>query len=176
MKNTISSRRAYLSAIAVGSLSALAGCGSDDSDESDEPDSPEEGLRQQANQGFEEYGTWVETVNNISVEVNSNQYEVLNTYTYDYTSGGPQEVQDHVNIVSTAVFEAIYTGDYSAARVGLNAIVPTVDEYGEESESLFSIVEMSSVTADQINWDNFLSENLPSVADVYQYDGSYFRE
>lgn len=49
----------------------------------------------------------------------------------------------------------------------VNWYLPLVDTYGNESDSLVMSIDMNKETLDKINWENFLTDNLPNVADHY---------
>lgn len=42
-----------------------------------------------------------------------------------------------------------------------------VDQYGKESLSKVAMITISRETWEKINWDNFLTDNLPDIADTY---------
>lgn len=42
-----------------------------------------------------------------------------------------------------------------------------VDKYGNESEDVIMKVELTNKTLSKINWNNFMPENYPSIADFY---------
>ncbi len=42
-----------------------------------------------------------------------------------------------------------------------------VDQYGEESLSRVALITIKRETWKEINWDNFLTDNLPGIADSY---------
>lgn len=42
-----------------------------------------------------------------------------------------------------------------------------VDQYGEESLSRVALITIERATWEKINWDNFLTDNLPNIADSY---------
>ncbi len=54
----------------------------------------------------------------------------------------------------------------------INAIIAEphltlVDQYGEESLSRVALITINRETWERINWDNFMTDNLPNVADSY---------
>ncbi len=57
--------------------------------------------------------------------------------------------------------------DTHVNEITMNAHLVLVDKYGGESTDKVMAIRMSKGTWEKINWDNFLIDNLPSVADTY---------
>jgi len=60
----------------------------------------------------------------------------------------------------------------SVVNQDVNAIVvepqlTLVDQYGEESLSRVALITIGRTTWEKINWNNFLTDNLPDIADSY---------
>lgn len=51
--------------------------------------------------------------------------------------------------------------------VTVNAYIPLVDQYGNETPGKVMTVNLTKETWSKINWDNFNTDNLPNVADMY---------
>jgi hypothetical protein len=51
--------------------------------------------------------------------------------------------------------------------VGFNVVYSMVDEYGNTSDDIVIKATFTPETRDKINWDNFLFEDIPSVADEW---------
>lgn len=52
-------------------------------------------------------------------------------------------------------------------EITINASLQLVDQYGNESLGKVMTVTFTRTTWEKINWDNFITDNLPSVADEY---------
>jgi DNA-directed RNA polymerase subunit RPC12/RpoP len=53
-------------------------------------------------------------------------------------------------------------------RVDLKWQLPLVDKYGNTELGVVMEILLTRDTAERINWDNFLYQNLPEVAEIYQ--------
>lgn len=62
--------------------------------------------------------------------------------------------------------ELIYK-KYDVELIQFMGYFPLVDKYGNSENSVVLKVSISKETANKINWDNFVAENLPNVADSY---------
>jgi hypothetical protein len=65
------------------------------------------------------------------------------------------------------IFEKIFTDYQEVGLIVIYAYFPLSDKYGNVEDVLVSTITMERATANKINWDNLLTENLPSVADGY---------
>ncbi len=70
-------------------------------------------------------------------------------------------------IDSTKLFEHFFELE-EITRVDLKWQLPLVDAYGNEELGVVMEILLTRDTVERINWDNFLFENLPEVADIYQ--------
>lgn len=59
------------------------------------------------------------------------------------------------------------SGNTSINSVTVNAYIPLVDQYGNEAPGKVMTVNLTKETWSKINWDNFITDNLPNVADLY---------
>lgn len=57
--------------------------------------------------------------------------------------------------------------DPTQESITVNAYIPLVDQYGNEAPGKVMTVNLDKATWSKINWDNFLTDNLPNVADIY---------
>lgn len=166
-------RRSLLLAASAAGVSMLAGCGGSSGET--EPETSEDVIWQAMAGQFEEYDTWVEDAEGFSADETEDGIEAYVSYWYDHTGGGtPADVQDRVHWIARDLFEAVYATEEEIATVGVIGRVETVDQHGSEGEATFSVIEITQPTAEQITWENFVSENIPDVADRYQFDGHYF--
>lgn len=65
------------------------------------------------------------------------------------------------------VLEGVFASDADIHYFEIELYGPTVDEYGNEGFSRALTVGMYEETANQINWDNYDSDNLSRHADTY---------
>lgn len=72
------------------------------------------------------------------------------------------------------ILEDIFTSDADIHYFEIDIYGPTVDEYGEEGFSRALTVGMYEETANQINWDNYDSDNLSRHADTYNLNFALF--
>ena len=70
-------------------------------------------------------------------------------------------------IDSTKLFEYFFELE-EITRVDLKWQLPLVDTYGNTKLGVVMEIMLTRDTAEKINWDNFLFQNLPKVADIYQ--------
>lgn len=52
-------------------------------------------------------------------------------------------------------------------EIVVEAYLTLVDQYGKESLSKVAMITISRETWEKINWDNFLTDNFPDIADTY---------
>lgn len=57
--------------------------------------------------------------------------------------------------------------DPTKESITINAYIPLVDQYGNEAPGKVMTVNFNKETWSKINWDNFLTDNVPNVADLY---------
>lgn len=55
----------------------------------------------------------------------------------------------------------------TAESITVNAYIKLIDQYGNEDMGRVMTVNLTKETWSKINWDNFITENLPTVADLY---------
>ncbi len=57
--------------------------------------------------------------------------------------------------------------DPAIESITVNAYIKLVDQYGNEAPGKVMTVNLTKDTWSKINWDNFITDNLPEVADLY---------
>lgn len=67
---------------------------------------------------------------------------------------------------ATDVFRVIFA-DARAKSVIITWLFPVTDQYGNTKMKAFMMITMSRETSNKINWNNFIYEDLPKVADYY---------
>lgn len=72
------------------------------------------------------------------------------------------------------ILEDVFESDADVHYFEISIHGPTVDEYGEEGFARALTVGMYEETAENINWDNYDSENLSRHAEIYNLNYSMF--
>lgn len=92
-------------------------------------------------------------------EVTLIEYNADANFTSGMTRGGIWT--DVIDIVEQL------SADTSAQSITVNAYITLVDQYGNEDMGKVMTVNITKETWSKINWDNFITDNLPNVADLY---------
>jgi len=70
------------------------------------------------------------------------------------------------------LFEALYEIESDVTYISLFWALPLVDAYGNVTDRNVVIVSMDKETADKVNWDNILTDNIPVIATSYWQHGA----
>ncbi len=65
------------------------------------------------------------------------------------------------------LFEALYGIESDVTYISIFWALPLVDAYGNVTDRNVAIVSMDKETADRVNWDNLLTDNIPIIATSY---------
>ncbi|MBP8641292.1 MAG: hypothetical protein KBI01_10440 [Oscillospiraceae bacterium] len=57
--------------------------------------------------------------------------------------------------------------DFKDINISFEIVYPLVDEYGNSTDTTVITASFTSTTRNKINWDYFLIENMPDVADEW---------
>jgi len=68
---------------------------------------------------------------------------------------------------SKELFEALYALDSNVDYISLFWALPLVDTYGNVSDKDVVIISLDRETADKVNWENVLTDNIPVIANTY---------
>ena len=85
---------------------------------------------------------------------------IINYKASDYSSEITLQ-NDHIRI-----YEKIFE-DYDAEDISIFSWMIFIDTYGQEKEMVGVRSSTTKTTANKINWDNLITDNLPKVADTY---------
>lgn len=68
---------------------------------------------------------------------------------------------------SADVFATVFTDADHVEEILLEWLFPLVDDRGNSELGRVALITMTRKNADTINWPNFLTDNVPTVADTY---------
>jgi hypothetical protein len=74
---------------------------------------------------------------------------------------------------ATGVFRALYSSGLPISQVELQGTFSMVDKYGNASEDTVVKLILDKTTANRINWENFLTDNVYTVAKVLYLHPSF---
>ncbi len=84
---------------------------------------------------------------------------------YRYYPAGVGSLEAEVGSSLASKFQELYQSSTEFDQVRLTLRLPFSDDYGNVSWNHAALIVMSRTTYEKINWDNFVGENLWSVAD-----------
>lgn len=67
----------------------------------------------------------------------------------------------------TEAVSAILNNDTGINSINIMSYMNLVDQYGNMSSKMVSIITFKRETWEKINWENFINDNVPQVADYY---------
>ena len=105
------------------------------------------------------YSSGTEAINFVSYDNNTKQTNIF-YYTNDYNT--ELLIQDE----QTKIYQKLFN-NYNINNISIESDMNFTDSYGQRSEQTAVFSYMSKETANKINWNNFISSNLPTVADGY---------
>jgi hypothetical protein len=106
----------------------------------------------------------VSRVRDITFETADESEPVLDIVADDNLSHG--FIRTGMLLDAKKVFRAVFA-DNRASKLTVGMFFPMIDAYGNSETTILMDIQMSRETAEKINWDNFLTDNLPLVADYF---------
>jgi hypothetical protein len=73
---------------------------------------------------------------------------------------------------SCGIFENIFAEFPAINAIFIDWHFPLIDTYGNVELSSVMTIDLARETAEKINWENFITDNLPIVADSYWHHGA----
>lgn len=109
----------------------------------------------------------VEKIREISIIERADE-NLLVTVRYNADDNlGNSWIKRGIWIDSEKILEKVYTDYSDIGRVAIFAYFPLVDKYGNSEDEVVMKVMLDKETSDKINWENFITDNLPDVVDDY---------
>lgn len=109
----------------------------------------------------------VQKVRQISVKKRMDNKSLVEVRYNADDNWGNDEIKFGIWIDAQEIFEKVYTDYSDIGRVAVFAYFPLQDKYGNSEDELVMKIMLDDETASKINWENFLTDNMPQVADNY---------
>ncbi|MEK6890920.1 MAG: hypothetical protein AABX03_02180 [Nanoarchaeota archaeon] len=108
----------------------------------------------------------VEKIKEIIITEGENGYFIGIRYNADDNLNSKM-IKGYIINEDIKVLKTLYTKYENISGVGIIAYFPLTDAYGNNEDEAVINLRIDRATADKINWDGLLPENIPTIADKY---------